>query len=64
MWILLVNVNWMNYYCFSLWRKIIYEKVIYLVKVYWYCLVILKINKNKNEKEYLKNIKYMLDYNL
>lgn len=63
MWILLVNVNWMNYYCFSLWRKIIYEKVIYLVKVYWYCLVILKINKNKNEKEYLKNIKYMLDYN-
>lgn len=53
----------MNYYCFSLWRKIIYEKVIYLVKVYWYCLVILKINKNKNEKEYLKNIKYMLDYN-
>lgn len=63
MWILLVNVNWMNYYCFSLWRKIINEKVIYLVKVYWYCLVILKINKNKNEKEYLKNIKYMLDYN-
>lgn len=63
MWILLVNVNWMNYYCFSLWRKIIYEKVIYFVKVYWYCLVILKINKNKNEKEYLKNIKYMLDYN-
>lgn len=63
MWILLVNVNWMNYYCFSLWRKIIYEKVIYLVKVYWYCLVILKISKNRNEKEYLKNIKYMLDYN-